>query len=167
MVLFKGRSLQLRNTVLDDIPSLWRLVETFRHVQDDHLQFTLEDLVHLIDGGFVYTIDWYGLPVGFFSFTEVFPDLHASIHNLIEPKYIRRALNKGIYERMFALAFEKWKLKKLKVNKIPVINTSTGKLAKKLGFRQCGYHHSELAFSGKAVDARDYELTFDYWSKQV
>lgn len=156
-------SFSLREATVSDTASLFGLLTDFAHTfeEDGRDLFTPKEAM---EAGPVYMVDYYGFPVGAFLLTDMDEGLHASIHLLLRPEYMRRALRSGILIEFVDTAFSRYDLVKLKARALANQGTAI-KLLKRHRFFSICKLWNETRVNGKPTDLYLFELNRRYWDK--
>ncbi len=158
--------LETRPAVLEDLPPLAALLEDYRGFYfDDYALYDHDFLKQLIHTNELIMIDYQGYPVGVVWFSDKVADLHVSVHLLLRPEYLRKALKQDLFSALIHEAFYSLGVSKIKALALETQRMAI-KLLRKYKFKHNAIFRNETRQHGKKIDVFAFELHRHYWEKQ-
>jgi RimJ/RimL family protein N-acetyltransferase len=160
-----SHNLRLRKAELHDIPPLWVMIEDYKHLFfDDYDELDQGWIKELVLFEQLIIIEGDAYPVGVVWFSDRVADLHATIHLLIRPQYLRQAVQQKLFFDILDKAFYSLNIKKIKAFAMEHQKGAI-RLLKICKFKQNGLFRNDTRFRGKLTDIFAFELHRKFWEK--
>jgi RimJ/RimL family protein N-acetyltransferase len=151
---------------LSDLPVYWNLINDYKHLYEHALGAVNPDTAEaLLRAGQVITITCDGFPVGGVCITAVYLGLHATVHSLIKPAYLRKVMEAETIKSILGALFVELDLLKLKAVALEQ-QAQAIKLLKLYGFRKQGLLKNETFYNSEPASILLYELNRAYFQQK-
>lgn len=158
--------LDFRTGRLSDLPVYWNLINDYKHLYEHALGSVNPDTAEeLLRNGQVITITCDGYPVGGMCITDVYLGLHATVHLLVKPTYLRKVVEAETIKSILGALFNELDLLKLKAVALEQ-QAQAIKLLKLYGFRKQGLLKNETFYKGVPASMLLYELNRAYFEQE-
>ncbi len=161
------QSIVIRSIHPDDGPAVWALLDDYRPMfQDDYETLSPGWVLSLVNSGEPLVLEAEGYPIGMAWYSDIRMQLHAMIHVLFRPQYLRAILKQGLLESVLDYGFQTLDLRKIKAMAMSTQTTAI-KLLRRYQFKQCGLFRKETRQHGKLIDVLAFELSRGYWKRHA
>lgn len=159
--------LKLRKAEVLDTPSLMALIEDYKDALfDDYTEPNYGFVLDAVKRGEVYAIDDYGYPVGAIWLTNVFQDLHGTVHLLIRPESYKNLIKSAVLNDFIEIVFKQIGILQIDAE-LYEYQTGAIRVLKRYKFKQCGRRTNQTRKNGKRQDALLFELNRNFWEKSI
>lgn len=156
----------LRQADVSDAPAIYAIADDYKGVHlDDYSCISPDLILEILHQGIAYAVvDEENYPVGFVAFEPHPSRLHAALHCIVRPQYLKDLLREKTTHAILSLAFDTLAFSHITAKTLEG-QTAAHKLLLMHGFKWVGLLPNETTVGGVKKDMYFFSLKSNYWKK--